>query len=203
MRAYCRRSRGSDLHGFDRSVREGPADAGISPANHCLTGDLACDRCTLGPTGRRQTTSTCSGQHAVREVRWLNSPIWRQGCDPWYPAALVGGVAEPEGDPADVFDDSVVALAAGVGQPGVDGGDDRLLPSVDGRCQGVDPGDLAGGGEGLEGVQSSCGLVAERSVILAPHHLPLQHFGDPGGGQIRSRSRSCRAWRTSCGAARR
>jgi len=45
---------------------------------------------------------------------------------------LVVGVAEPERDPADVFDDAVVAFAAGVGQAGVDGGDDRLLPGVDG-----------------------------------------------------------------------
>jgi len=60
---------------------------------------------------------------------------------------LVGWVSEAERYPADVFDDAVVPFAAGVGQAGVDGGDDRVLRAVDGRGQGVDLGDLAGSDE--------------------------------------------------------
>ena len=57
---------------------------------------------------------------------------------------MVVGVAEPEGDAADVLDDAVVALGAGVGQPGLDRGDDRGLPSFDGAGEADDLGYFAG-----------------------------------------------------------
>ena len=69
-----------------------------------------------------------------------------------------GGVgwlgAEAEGDPSDVLDDAVVALAAGVGQPGGDSQDHRVLPAGDGGGEGVDLGHGAGGAEGVEGVEA-------------------------------------------------
>jgi len=97
---------------------------------------------------------------------------------------LVVAVTKPECDPSDVFDDPVVAFAAGVGQAGVDGGDDRLLPGVDGGGQGVDLGDLAGGGEGVERVQRGADLVAQPAAVLAGQHLAQKFFGDPRGDEI-------------------
>ena len=66
------------------------------------------------------------------------------GAGPPYAAALVVGVAEAEGDASDVFDDAVVALGAGVGQPGLQGGDDGCLPGFDGAGESDDLGYFAG-----------------------------------------------------------
>ena len=81
------------------------------------------------------------------------------GGGPLYSAALVVGVAEAERDASDVLDDAVVALGAGVGQAGLQGGDDGGLPGLDGAGEFDDFGDFAGGAVSVEAVQRGVDLV--------------------------------------------
>ena len=78
---------------------------------------------------------------------------------------MVVGVAEAEGDAADVFDDAVVALGAGVGQPGLQGGDDGCLPGFDGARESDDLGYFAGGAELVEAVQGGVDFVAQPTTL--------------------------------------
>src|SRR5690606_41218807 len=104
------------------------------------------------------------------------------GAGPPYSAALVFWVAESEGDAADVFDDAVVAFAAGVGQSGLDGQDHRLLPCWDGAGKLADLGHRAGGAERLEPVQRSADVVGQSATGGAGQHRSSAPVGDPGGG---------------------
>jgi hypothetical protein len=59
-----------------------------------------------------------------------------------YPAGRVVWVSEPAAGAFDLFDEAVVALGAGVGDPGDDEGVDFGPPGVDGGGQGEQFGDL-------------------------------------------------------------
>ena len=89
------------------------------------------------------------------------------GCRPTYAAALVVRVAEAEGDAADVFDDAVVAFGAGVAQTGLQGGDDGLLPGLDGAGEAEDLRDRAGCAEAVEPVERGGDLVAQPAAFRA------------------------------------
>jgi hypothetical protein len=84
-----------------------------------------------------------------------------------YAAALVVGVTEAEGDAPDVLDDAVVALGAGVGQAGLQCGDDGGLPGLDGAGEFDDLGYLSGGAESVEPLQRGADLVAQPAPLSA------------------------------------
>jgi hypothetical protein len=67
-----------------------------------------------------------------------------------YSAALVVEVAEAEGDAGGVFDEPVVRLGGGVGDAGVDEGEDLRPPRLDGLGQGGDSGDVGAGAPVVE-----------------------------------------------------
>ena len=89
------------------------------------------------------------------------------GAGPPYAAALVVGVAEAERDTSDVLDETVVALGAGVGQAGLQRGDDGVLPGLDGTGELDDLGYLAGGAEPVEVLQCGSDLVAQSAPMGA------------------------------------
>jgi hypothetical protein len=62
----------------------------------------------------------------------LLAPVCLSGACVPYSAFVVVGVAEAAGDSADELDLAVVALGAGVGDAGLQGGDDLYLPDLDG-----------------------------------------------------------------------
>src|SRR5215472_11546 len=70
-----------------------------------------------------------------------------------YPAALVFEVAEAEGDPGGVFDHPVDGLGPGVGDAGVDEGQDLRPPGLDGAGEPGDLGDVGAGAPVVERMQ--------------------------------------------------
>ena len=87
------------------------------------------------------------------------------GAGPAYPSVLVVTVTKCERDPPHVLDDPVGAFAAGIGRAGVDGGDVRLLPSVDCGCQGIDLGPLPAEAK-VWNWSSAAHLVEHLSLLL-------------------------------------
>jgi hypothetical protein len=71
-----------------------------------------------------------------------------------YSAALVVEVAEPEGHAGGVFDEPVVRLGGGVGDAGVDEGQDLRPPRLDGSGEGGDFGDIGSGAPVVEREES-------------------------------------------------
>jgi hypothetical protein len=78
-----------------------------------------------------------------------------------YPAFLVLLIPEAEGDPADVFDDSVVPLGATIADSGAQSFDDRWLPRVNGPGEAAELGDL-----GVSAMNIEIGeLVPDRAAV--------------------------------------
>ena len=65
-----------------------------------------------------------------------------------------------------MLDDAVAALGAGVGQPGLQGGDDRRLPGLDGAGESDHLGHL-GRAEPVEAVQGGVDLITHLTAVSA------------------------------------
>src|ERR1700687_6264641 len=93
-------------------------------------------------------------------------------------------IPESAGDTFDLFDQSVVALGAGVGDAGLDERVDLGPPVVDRGGEGEQFGDLGVDAPGEESVQSMPGQVGVAAKTDGCQQGPQFFFSDPGGQDL-------------------
>jgi len=101
-----------------------------------------------------------------------------------YPAPLIVEVAESEGDPGGVLDHPVCRFGGGVGDAGIDEGQDLRPPGLDGAGQGGDLGDVGAGAPVIEREQAVADLRARREGAGQCEQVAQFLLGNPGGEQL-------------------
>ena len=111
------------------------------------------------------------------------------------PAARVIGVAEAAGDGFDLFEQPVVALGSGVGQPGAQEGQDRRPTCLDRRGEAEQLGVFGVGAPAVEPVEQGPDLGVIGVVAGNREQLAEFLFGDVGGQDLSARGIPPRPWR--------